>query len=88
MSYKIIDECIYCGTCADECPNDAVFEGEEQYHIDPEKCTECVGFYESPRCTEACPIELPQPDSDHQETKEGLLEKWRKLHPGETPKVS
>jgi hypothetical protein len=28
------------------------------------------------------------PDEDHKESKEQLLEKWKKLHPGETPATS
>jgi len=56
--------------------------------IDPDKCTECVGAYESSKCAEICPVEAPVPDTDHKETREQLLEKWRKLHPGETPAVT
>jgi ferredoxin len=35
------DECIFCGNCAEVCPEDAISEGEESYVIDPEKCTDC-----------------------------------------------
>jgi hypothetical protein len=28
------------------------------------------------------------PDPEHGESREVLLEKWRKLHPGETPVVT
>ena len=35
MAYKISDECIACGTCIDECPVDAISEGDI-YVIDPE----------------------------------------------------
>ena len=24
MAYRITDECVACGSCADECPNDAI----------------------------------------------------------------
>jgi len=87
MSYKIPEECIFCGTCAEECPNEAIYEGDTQFLIDPEKCTECVGFFESPRCAGACPLELPIPDPDHQETKDQLLQKWERLHPDKTPNL-
>ena len=87
MAYKISEECIYCGTCAEECPNNAIYEGETQFIVDPDKCTECVGFFESPRCHEACPLQIPSPDTEHQETKEELLKKWHRLHPEETPKL-
>ncbi len=85
MAYKITDDCISCGACETECPNQAINEGETTYIIDPDKCTECVGAYESSKCAEICPVDSCVPDSDHQESREQLLEKWKKLHPGETP---
>ncbi|MFP3975078.1 MAG: YfhL family 4Fe-4S dicluster ferredoxin [Dehalococcoidia bacterium] len=88
MAYKITDECISCGACEDECKNGAISEGEDIYVIDPNKCTECVGWFESPKCAEVCPVDATVPDPDHQESREELLEKWKKLHPGETPEVT
>lgn len=85
MAYMITEECISCGACEPECPNVAISEGETIYIIDPDKCTECVGSFESSRCAEVCPVDSCVPDPEHEETREQLLEKWRKLHPGETP---
>ncbi len=65
MAYKITDECVKCGSCELECPNQAIYEGGDVYVIDPDKCTECVGFYESSRCAEICPVDAPVPDPDH-----------------------
>ena len=31
MAYKITDECIACGTCASECPVEAITEGDGMY---------------------------------------------------------
>jgi ferredoxin len=87
MAYKIEDDCISCGACEPECPNSAITEGDPIYVIDPDRCTECVGSYESSRCAEVCPVEVCVPDPDHRETRDQLLEKWRKLHPGEEPKL-
>lgn len=87
MAYKISDECISCGACEPECPNQAISEGETTYVINPDKCTECVGSYASSRCAEICPVDACGADSAHKETKDQLLAKWKKLHPGETPKV-
>ena len=87
MAYRISDECISCGACEPECPNMAISEGDTIYIIDPEKCSECVGSYSSSRCAAVCPVNAPGPDPEHPETGEQLLEKWRKLHQGETPKV-
>ena len=87
MAYKITDECISCGACEPECPNQAISEGESIYKIDPNKCTECVGSHPSSQCAEVCPVDSCVPDPAHKEAKEALLEKWKKLHPGETPSV-
>ena len=88
MALKINDECISCGACELECPNSAISEGETIYVIDPGKCTECVGSYASSKCTEVCPVDACEPDPQHKESREHLLEKWKKLHPGETPAVT
>lgn len=88
MAYKITDECIKCGSCELECSNFAISEGETTYVIDPDRCTECVGAYESSRCAEICPLGAPVPDPGHVESREQLLEKWRSLHPGKTPAVT
>lgn len=85
MAYKITEECISCGACEPECPNQAISEGDTVYVVDTARCTQCVGAYESSKCAEVCPVEACVPDPAHQETKPQLLEKWRKLHPGEEP---
>jgi ferredoxin len=85
MAYLINEECINCGACEPECPNEAISEGENFFVIDPNRCTDCVGAHESSRCVEVCPVDACQPDPEHAETKEQLLEKWRALHPGEEP---
>ena len=41
MAYKISDQCISCGACADTCPCGAISEGEGQYVIDAEACVSC-----------------------------------------------
>jgi len=88
MALKITDDCISCGACEPECPNEAISEGEQIYVIDPNRCTECVGAYESSRCMEVCPVDACVQDDAHKESREELLEKWKKLHPGETPKTT
>jgi len=50
MALKITDDCINCDVCEPECPNEAIFQGEEIYVIDPNKCTECVGHFDEPQC--------------------------------------
>jgi len=80
MAYKITEECISCGACEPECPNQAISEGDSIYVIDPTKCTECVGAHDSPKCVEVCPVDAPKPDPAHVETKEVLLARYNKIH--------
>ena len=58
MATYITSDCINCGACEPECPNDAISEGDEIYVIDPELCTECVGFYDHEACQAVCPTEV------------------------------
>ena len=88
MAYKITDDCISCGACEPECLNNAISEGETIYVIDPDKCTQCVGYFDSPKCAEICPVDSCEPDPNYEESQEQLLEKWRNLHPGETPSAT
>ena len=39
MAYVISDDCIACGTCIDECPVEAISEGDI-YSINPDVCTD------------------------------------------------
>jgi ferredoxin len=88
MAYMINDECISCGACEPECPNQAVSEGETIYIVDADKCTECVGSFDTQQCVEICPVDACVPDPEHEESREKLLEKWQQLHPGEEPKAT
>ncbi len=81
MSTKITDECINCGACESECPNNAISEGSDIYVIDPALCTECVGFYDVEQCAEVCPVDCCVPDPAIPETEEVLLERARRIHP-------
>ena len=75
MSLLITDECINCDVCEPECPNEAIYMGDEIYEIDPEKCTECVGHFDTPQCAEVCPVDGCLSDPDNVETEEELLAK-------------
>ena len=84
MATLITDECINCGVCEPECPNTAITEGEDFYEIEPDLCTECVGFHGEEACQEVCPVDWCIPDEDRRETEEELLEKAIKIHPDDT----
>ncbi len=82
MALIITDECINCDVCEPECPNEAIYQGDDIYVIDPLKCTECVGHYNEPQCQQVCPVDCIPLDPTHLETEEELQEKYRGLTGG------
>lgn len=79
MALMITDECINCAVCEPECPNGAIYEGEEIYEIDPALCTECVGHFDEPQCQQVCPVDCIPLDPDKPESKEQLMQKYQAL---------
>jgi len=79
MALMITDECINCDVCEPECPNNAISQGDETYVIDPGKCTECVGHFDTPQCVEVCPVDCITKNPDRVESKDQLLVKYNKL---------
>jgi ferredoxin len=86
MALKITEECIACAACETECPNEAITEGEEIFIIAPDKCTECVGFFDTQQCADVCPVDACVADPDCKESNDDLLAKFKKLHPDKEPK--
>ena len=80
MSLKKTEDCIDCGACEPECPNEAITEGDEIYIIDPALCSECVGAFDEPQCADVCPVDVCVPDPEHEETKEKLQAKYDRIH--------
>jgi ferredoxin len=96
MATVITDECINCGACEPECPNTAIYQGgvewelngvthaaisNDIFYIVPEKCTECVGFFDHEACAAVCPVDCCVPDPKIPETEEQLIVRARQLHP-------
>ena len=79
MALLITEDCVNCGVCEPECPNEAISEGDDIFVIEWVHCTECVGWYEEAQCVEVCPVDCIPKDPEHEETKEELLEKKEKL---------
>ena len=79
MALIITDECINCDVCEPECPNDAIYQGEEIYEIEPNRCTECVGHFEVSQCVEVCPVECIIVDPQRTESDEVLLARYHML---------
>ena len=51
MAFVITDECLSCGSCAAQCPAEAIDMGDLHYEIDQSKCLECGA------CAAQCPAE-------------------------------
>lgn len=85
MALMITEACINCDVCEPECPNGAISQGPEIYRIDPDKCTECVGHFDTPQCVEVCPVNCIPLNPDRLETREELQHKYRRLT-AQTPK--
>lgn len=79
MALMITDDCINCDVCEPECPNEAISQGPEVYMIDPLRCTECVGHYDTPQCREVCPVDCIPNNPDHDESKGQLQLKYENL---------
>ena len=93
MSLLITSECISCGACLPECPNEAIFEsradaeakghhvgeGQGDYVITHERCTECVGHFDEPQCVSLCPVACIPVNPQHVESRETLMQKYQRL---------
>lgn len=79
MALLITDECINCDVCEPECPNDAIYQGEEIYEITPDLCTQCVGHHDEPQCQMVCPVDCIIVDENRIESPEELQAKYERL---------
>lgn len=99
MATIITSECINCGACEPECPNTAIYQGavewefngamhpaisDDIFYIVPQKCTECVGFYDHEACAAVCPVDCCVPDPDNLESETVLIARAAQLHPEQT----
>ena len=81
MATMITTECINCGACEPECPNNAISQGETIFVIDPQLCTECVGFHDYEACAAVCPVDCCVTDPNNIESEEALIARARVVHP-------
>lgn len=79
MALMITDECINCDVCEPECPNDAIFQGDEIYEINSELCTECIGHFETSQCIEVCPVDCIILNPEAEESNDVLQAKYKRL---------
>jgi len=88
MAYIITEDCIACGARESVRPNEATRKRNgDTYIIEPESCTECVGFHAKLQCSLVCAFAACVPDPSRQESGEELLIKFHHLHPGQAPVV-
>jgi ferredoxin len=80
MATMITDDCINCGACEPECPNQAIRQGDAVFVINPNLCTECVGFYGAEMCQEVCPVACCIPNPGIREDELTLYERAVRLH--------
>ncbi len=79
MALIILSECIACDACVPPCPTSSIVADDPIYIIDPQTCTECIGYAKTPTCVEACPVDCIVLDSNHVESKAELREKYKRL---------
>ena len=79
MALKITDACINCDVCEPVCPNEAIYVGPVIFEIDPDRCTECVGHFDTPQCRDICPVDCIPNDPAHVETQAELQLKYEQL---------
>ena len=82
MATLITDDCINCGACVPECPNEAISQGQDIYEIKPELCSESVGFHEEMACAAVCPVDCCVQDPANIETEEALYARLATVHAG------
>jgi len=80
LATMITSDCINCGACEPECPNNAITQGEDIYVIDPLLCTECVGFHDYEACAAVCPADCCVTDPNNVETEDALIGRARTIH--------
>jgi ferredoxin len=82
MAMTINDTCINCGNCEPDCPNTAISQGDSYFVVAQDKCTECVGAFDAPKCVEVCPVEgCITVNAELNESREVLQARYAALHP-------
>jgi len=78
MAYVICEPCIGVkdAACVDVCPVDCIYEGNDQYYINPSECIDCGA------CEPECPVEAISSSSSVPEEWKDYIEKNRLFFDG------
>ncbi len=80
MAMLIQEDCISCGKCEPDCPNQAIHPGDSCYVIETSRCTECVGASTEPTCVGLCPVDgCIVVDPNRTESREVLQARFESL---------
>jgi ferredoxin len=82
VSVIITRQCITCGACEWECPNEAIAPGSVRPVVDENVCTECYGFFGESQCIVVCPASAIRV---HPEPIEVISQRFTRLHPLHDP---
>lgn len=71
MAYVIVEPCIDVKdqACVEVCPVECIYEGDDQFYINPEECIDCGA------CEPECPVEAIFADDDVPEKWADFVEK-------------
>jgi NAD-dependent dihydropyrimidine dehydrogenase PreA subunit len=78
----ITEDCVNCGACERMCPSGGISRGDEVFMIDPDRCSECVGFHHTQQCARVCPVDCCVIDPNNVETEAVLFERAQRWHAG------
>jgi NAD-dependent dihydropyrimidine dehydrogenase PreA subunit len=71
MAYIIAEPCINVKdkACVEVCPVDCIYDGGDQFFINPEECIDCGA------CEPECPVEAIYPEDEVPEEMESYIAK-------------
>ena len=60
MTYIVCEPCVKCkyGDCAEVCPVECFYEGEDSLYINPDECIDCDA------CAPVCPVSAIFPEDE------------------------
>jgi len=71
MTYVVTEACVNCkyGDCAEVCPVECFYEGEDMLYINPDECIDCDA------CAPVCPVDAIFPEDEVTDDQKEYIEK-------------